>query len=103
MIKLFPGGVGRVVIRNPAHVRTKTVGFPGWDWDTTAGGVAGTVRLYWFTGAGQFRRYSYFVGGDWDYQLAMVENLIGTGSGSPRRCWLFNERIQQRLVDVELL
>jgi len=103
MKMLFPGGVGRVIIRSPARFRTTRVGAPGWVWDTPGTGAEGTVRLYWFLLTGQFRRYSYFVGGDWDYQLALIEDLVGTGTGSPRRCWLMNERIQQHLVSVELL
>lgn len=104
MIKLFPGGVGRVVVRGPARVRGVSAEPFGLGFDVFPFPNPTSARLIWVVNSGQVRAYFYSGWQPSDYYFNLVDRLShGTFFPGLRGGWLFNEQVAPRLSNVTLL
>ncbi len=104
MIKMFSGGVGRVIIRGPARVRGQSAEFFGFAASWEPPFDPDTVTCLYVTNAGQIRYYWYgrYFPPDAAYNVA---DRLAHGTAYPgiRGGWLFNEQVCPRLYNVTLL
>lgn len=104
-MKILVAGVGSVILRSPARYRRAKMPqtfFPPMDWQPNTDPVVN--QIIWPNLNGQIRVYSYDTGRRGDAVIELVDRLSGAfGFGNPVGGWLFNEQVQQFLVDVTLL